>query len=142
MSKTFVRFLKKNRRVGTKKIKASEGLLDFEKGYYIVSPNEINKIAKNGKLKKGSEILFFEGNTSPIPVKKPKDGDADPSSDYLDDMVYVNFLEQTGDPRTERFKDAFKIIRPVFTPAGFVKLLIGLMIIGTLLKNLVGGLFV
>ncbi len=136
MSKTTVHILRKNRRIKKIKIKASVGYLEFEDGFYIVSPEAINRISKNGRMSKGSEMFFFEGNSSAIPFKKSEDEDEqEPSRRYLDDMVYVNFLEQTGAPSTEQFKSVLKLIKPLTTPASFVKILIALLIIGTLARS-------
>ena len=135
MSKTNIHFLRKNRRIKKLKIKASKGYVEFEGGFYIVSPEAINRISKNGIMKKGSEMFFFEGNSSAIPFLKPKKAQADPSRKYLDDMIYVNFLEQTGAPKTERGSNLLKFIKPVFSPANLFKLLLAILIVGTLLRG-------
>lgn len=135
MSKTKVHFLRKNRSIKQIKIKASEGYLEFMGGFYIVSPEAINRISKNGLMAKGSEIFFFEGNSSPIPFKVPKENDTDPSRKYLDDMVYVNFLEQTGAPNPEKFRNAMKWIKPIASPGGMMKLILAVLIIGTLVRS-------
>lgn len=135
MSKTTVHFLRKNRSIKKIKIKASEGYLEFAGGFYIVSPEAINRISKNGLMSKGSEIFFFEGNSSPIPVKAPKETDNDPSRKYLDNMVYVNFLEQTGAPNPEKFRNAMKWIKPVASPGGLMKLILAILFVGTLARS-------
>ena len=135
MSKTTVHFLRKNRSIKKVKIKASEGYLEFMGGFYIVSPEAINRISKNGIMSKGSEIFFFEGNSSPIPFTAQKEDDADPSQEYLNDMVYVNFLEQTGAPNPEKFKNAMKWIKPVASPGGMMKLILFILILGTLARS-------
>lgn len=135
MSKTTVHFLLKNRRVKKVKIKASTGFMEFSGGFYIVSPEGINRISKNEKIGKGSEMFFFEGNPSPIPFKKEAEHKQDASRKYLDDMIYVNFLEQTGAPKPEQFKSALKLIKPLSSPANLVKLLLAIIIIGTLARS-------
>ena len=135
MSKTTIHFLRKNRRITKLKIKASTGYLEFEGGFYIVSPDAINRISKNGIMTKGSEMFFFEGNSSAIPFKKADSNKQDPSRKYLDDMVYVNFLEQTGAPTTEQFKSVLKLIKPIMNPANLFKLLLAILIVGTLLRG-------
>ena len=135
MSKTTVHFLRKNRTIKKLKIKASEGYLEFVGGFYIVSPEAINRISKNGLMSKGSEIFFFEGNSSPIPFTKPDKDDTDPSRKYLDNMVYVNFLEQTGAPNPEKFRNAMKWIKPIASPGGMMKLILAILIIGTLARS-------
>ncbi len=86
-------------------------------------------------MKKGSEIFFFEGNSSAIPFLKPDKKGKDPSRKYLDDMIYVNFLEQTGAPRPEQFRSVLKMIRPIENPANLFKILLGILIVGTLLRG-------
>ena len=135
MSKTTVHFLRKNRTIKKIKIKASEGYLEFAGGFYIVSPEAINRISKNGTMSKGSEIFFFEGNSSPIPVKALDKDDNDPSRKYLDNMVYVNFLEQTGAPNPEKFRNAMKWIKPVASPGGLMKLILAILFVGTLARS-------
>ncbi len=111
--------------------------MEFEGGFYIVSPGAINRVSKNGIMSKGSEIFFFEGNSSPIPFVKPKSGRGiiEPSRKYLDDMIYVNFLEQTGAPSTEKLKSVMKLIQPLTSPATLFKILFVLLIAGTILRN-------
>ncbi len=140
MSKTTVHFLRKNRTIKKVKINASAGYMEFMKGFYVVSPEAINRISKNDKMSKGSEIFFFEGNSSPIPFTEPKENDPDPSSKYLDDMIYVNFLEQTGAPSRESFKSAMRFIKPIFTPGGLMKIVLALLFIGTLARSWITGL--
>ena len=135
MSKTNIHFLRKNRRVKKLKIKASKGYVEFEGGFYIVSPEAINRISKNGVMSKGSEIFFFEGNSSAIPFLKPDKKQLDPSRKYLDDMIYVNFLEQTGAPKTERGTNLLRFIKPVFSPANLFKLMLAILIVGILLRG-------
>lgn len=140
MSKTTVHFLRKNRMIKKVKINAASGYMEFKKGFYVVSPEAINRISKNGIMSKGSEIFFFEGNSSPIPFNKPKEGDPDPSSRYLDDMIYVNFLEQTGAPSPESFKSAMRFIKPIFTPGSLMKIVLAVIILGTLARSWITGL--
>lgn len=135
MSKTTIHFLRKNRRITKLKIKASAGYIEFEKGFYIVSADAINRISKNGIMTKGSEIFFFEGNSSAIPFMKPEKKKVDPSRKYLDDMIYVNFLEQTGAPSPEKFKSVLKMIKPIANPANLFKLLMVVMVLGILLRG-------
>ena len=135
MSKTTIHFLRKNRRITKVKIKASTGYIEFEGGFYIVSADAINRISKNGIMKKGSEMFFFEGNSSAIPFLKPDSKKQDPSRKYLDDMIYVNFLEQTGAPKAEQFKSVLKLIRPIANPANLFKLLMVVMVLGILLRG-------
>ena len=140
MSKTTVHFLRKNRMIKKVKINASTGYMEFKKGFYVVSPDAINRVSKNGIMSKGSEMFFFEGNSSPRPFKKPEKNAPDPSTVYLDTMVYVNFLEQTGAPKPEAMKSAMRFIKPLFTPGSLMKIVLAVIIIGTLARSWITGL--
>lgn len=149
MSKTTVEFLMKNRHIDKKRIKPQAGYMEFHNGIYVVDPNRINRVRIDGKLKKGSEILFFEGNTSPIPLEDPsktkkrnedneEDETQDPSNVFLDKMVYYNFLKQTGDPRADRMGSALRLIKPLTEPATLFKFIFALIIITSIIYGLLG----
>ncbi|MHA2344849.1 MAG: hypothetical protein ACXADW_23620 [Candidatus Hodarchaeales archaeon] len=135
MAKTIVHFLQKNRSIADKKIQASISHMEFKEGYYIVNPEAINRISKNGVLTKGSEMFFFEGNPSPIPIKKPDAKEADSSSKYLDNMIYVNFLEQTGDPRSEKFKSTIDSIKSLSNFQTLFRVIFVVLIVGTIARS-------
>jgi hypothetical protein len=135
MSKTTVHFLRKNRRIKDLKIKASVGFIEFENGFYIISPDHINRVSKNGIMKKGSEIFFFEGNPSAIPFKVRDKKSQEPSRKYLDDMIYVNFLEQTGEPISQKYKGVMNMIRPALSLANLFRILLVALVVGTLLRG-------
>lgn len=94
----------------------------------------------SGKLE-GSEIFFLETNSSPIPLKKPGTGYKDPSSQYLDDFIYINALEQTGDPAIlGRITGLIGALRPLLEPANLFKLLFLGAIAFQLLRSVLAGL--
>ena len=71
----------------------------------------------------GSEIFYQEFNASPVPLKKPEATDKDPSSTYLDDYIYKNALEQTGDPAIIGLvNELAKVIKPFLEPANIFNL--------------------
>ncbi len=144
MAKTRVHFLSKGRALINKKIKASKGQLEFNNGVYILDPRAVNRFSVDGKTKSGSEIFFFEGNPSPVQLEKPKDeaGKIDPSSEYLDNVIYINFLKQTGHPTKNTVRNTLAFLSPLTDPATLFKLIFFMTIIATFLRkqiaNLVG----
>ena len=60
-------------------------------GLYVVDPEAIAPIDEAGKVG-GSEIIWFEGNPNPIGMK----GLSDKSSNFLDEVLIKNTLDQTG----------------------------------------------
>lgn len=103
----------------------------------MVNPDfvQARKIIKTGRLQ-GSEIFYLESNSSPIPLTKPGSNYKDPSSSYLDDFIYKNALEQTGDPAIlGRISGIVQLIRPLLDPANLFKLLFLAAIAYQLLKG-------
>lgn len=87
----------------------------------------------------GSECFYFESNTNPVPLKKPGKNDPDPSTIYLDQFVYKNALEQTGDPAVlGAFSSALQLIKPLLNPANMFKFFFFGLIIYSLVRSLLG----
>ena len=112
----------------------------YRNSTYIIDPTRVqNYKDKDGNLV-GSELIFYEDNPNPINNLEVSE---DLSGKYLDDVVLINFIQQTTD--TEKnwnppdlgfikwFFDTHERI-PLFLMAGFVA--------WTLLKNwiMTGGL--
>ena len=137
MAKTRVHFLSKGRSLIDKKIKASRGQLEFNNGVYILDPRAVNRFSIDGKTKNGSEIFFFEGNPSPVQLEKPKDEpDAiDPSAEYLDKVIYINFLKQTGHPTKNTIRNTLAFLSPLTDPATLFKLIFFITIIAAFLRT-------
>lgn len=115
LKKTKVYFLSKGRQLIDKKIKASLGQIEYHSGIYILDPKAVNRFSHDGKIKRGSEIFFFEGNPSPVPISKPKDDTegTDSSAEYLDTVIYINFLKQTGHPTKNTLKNMLSFSSPL-----------------------------
>lgn len=96
-------------------------------------------LEKNGALQ-GSEIFYSEFNASPVPTKAPVEGDKDPSSSYLNDYIYKNALEQTGDSAIIGLAQGLiAVIKPMLEPANLFKLLFfGAIIYQVILGALTG----
>lgn len=140
MSKTRIYFLTKGRFLVEKKIKASAGQLEYNKGVYILDPKAVNRFSVDGKTKKCSEIFFFEGNPSPVQLSKPKEKDKDSSADYLDNIIYINFLKQTGHPTKNTLKNTLAFLSPLTDPSTVFKLLFFLTLLITFLRSQIGNI--
>ena len=81
-------FLTRSREVQRKKINPKNIEVTFHKGVYLLSPDAINYYSKEEKPR-GTECFFFEGNSSPIPVKGMIQ---DISEKFLNDFIYENAL--------------------------------------------------
>ena len=137
MVKTRVHFLSKGRALIDKKIKASKGQLEFNNGVYILDPRAVNRFSVDGKTKRGAEIFFFEGNPSPVQLEKPKDDSnaVDPSAAYLDNVIYINFLKQTGHPTKNTVRNALAFLSPLTDPTTLFKLIFFITIIAAFLRT-------
>ena len=137
MVKTKVHFLSKGRALIDKKIKASKGQLEFNNGVYILDPRAVNRFSIDGKTKRGAEIFFFEGNPSPVQLEKPKDEEdaIDPSAEYLDNVIYINFLKQTGHPSKNTVRNFLAFLSPLTDPSTLFKLIFFIVIIGAFLRT-------
>jgi len=135
--KTRVHFLSKGRALIDKKIKASKGQLEFNNGVYILDPRAVNRFSIDGKTKRGAEIFFFEGNPSPVQLEKPKDDpdETDPSSAYLDNVIYINFLKQTGHPTKNTVRNFLAFLSPLTDPTTLFKLIFFITIIAAFLRT-------
>lgn len=116
-----------------------EAFLGSNKGLYVMDPTAIQPYTEAG-LVEGSEIIFFESNSSPVPVKPPKPGKkgefTDPSTTYLDNFIYKNALEQTGDPQVlSLLTGIMDMIRPLLAPANFIKLVLVLLIAQAIIRG-------
>lgn len=112
----------------------------IDKGLYVINPQYVQTIKnlKTGHLE-GSEIFFLETNSSPIPLSKPGKTYRDPSSKYLDDFIYINALEQTGDPAIlGRISGVIGALRPMLEPANLFKLIFFGAIAFQLLRSVLG----
>ena len=137
MVKTRVRILSKGRALIDKKIKASKGHLEFNNGVYILDPRAVNRFSVDGKTKRGAEVFFFEGNSSPVQLENPKDDPnaVDPSSAYLDNVIYVNFLKQTGHPTKNTVRNFLAFLSPLTDPTTLFKLIFFITIIAAFLRT-------
>jgi len=119
-----------------------EAFLGPNKGLYVMDPTAIQPYTQAGQVE-GSEIIFFESNSSPVPVKPPKPGKKgeinDPSTTYLDNFIYKNALEQTGDPQVlSLLTGIMGLVRPLLEPANFIKMILVLLIAQAIIRGALG----
>jgi len=83
--------LMKNRKAMFKKINPRHTHIKWKGGLYVVDPECVAPIDEKD-IVTGSEIIWFEGNPSPIGPK----GIKDKSGDFLGEFVVKNTLDQTS----------------------------------------------
>lgn len=106
------------------KINTSTGEAILNKGLYVINQDFIQvRLMEPSNELQGSEIFYSEHNASPVPTRPLEPGFKDPSSRYLDDFIYKNALEQTGDPAVLSMAQGLvNAIRPLLEPANLFKL--------------------
>lgn len=139
-------YLGNDRTYWTKKADPTKGEIMHNQGLYVLNPEFVKTwIEKEGSggeevdYIRGSEIFYFENQASPIPQEKPGEEEADPSSKYLDDFIYINALEQTGDPAIlGALTKVGNFLKPVASPGGFIKLVIYGLIAWAIIRGSLG----
>ena len=82
-----------------KDVDSKRGDYEFRKSVYILDPTRVQNYQNSNGAIEGQQLLFFEDNPNPLtstvdPItKKPKDL----SEEYLEDVVLINFIQQTTD---------------------------------------------
>lgn len=127
-------FLTRSREVHQKKVNPKNNEVGFHKGVYLLSPDAINYYSEEEKPK-GTECFFFEGNSSPIPVKGTIE---DISEKYLNDFIFENALLQTGAIPSERIKAVISWSRDTFTVPNLIKYGLILLIGGSIVRGYLG----
>ena len=130
--------LTRNKKALMKNVNSKQIDYDFRHATYILDPNRVQNYRNIKGDIAGQELIFFEDNPNPVSWE---DEPTDLSDKYLDDVVLVNFIQQTTDTFGKwnmpdfgfgwLSKNASRL--PYFLMVGFV--------IYTLIKNyLAGGL--
>lgn len=123
-----------------------EAFLGKSKGLFVLDPSSIQPWIEKARIK-GSEIIFFESNASPVPVKKPVPAPegglaTDPSSAYLDRFIYLNAVEQTGDPRILGWVSTIgSALKAIVEPGNFIRIFFFLLLTLTIIRGLLSGGF-
>lgn len=87
--------LTRNKKAIIKKVNSKTNDYEFRKAVYILDPTRVQNYTEQGeKSVSGAELIFFEDNPNPVNHEaEPKDL----SASYLDDIVVINFIQQTTD---------------------------------------------
>lgn len=127
-------FLTRSREVHQRKTNPKNNEVAFHKGVYLLSPIAINYYSE-GEKPKGVECFFFEGNSSPIPIKGEIE---DVSKKFLNDFIFANALLQTGAIPSERLKAVISWSRDTFTVPNLIKYGLVALIGGSLIRGWLG----
>ena len=86
--------LTRDKKAIRKRINSKNIDMEFRKATYILDPNRVQNFRdKKGRIE-GQELIFFEDNPNPVSYEeKPEDL----SGAYLDNVVLINFIQQTTD---------------------------------------------
>jgi hypothetical protein len=111
---------------------------DFRDSLYILESTRVqNYTGKKGELE-GTELIFFEDNPNPL---THEESPIDLSETYLDDVVVVNFIQQTTD--TFGWKFGWDILSPIKwiieNPVRIPMILMVLAVLGIVIRNLLEG---
>lgn len=109
--------LLKNREAVFHRANSKKGHFKFGDGIYVISEVEIQNIKRGGKIH-GAEAIYFEGN--PNAIKPKKAGTADASGKYLDEIVILNALKQTGSAPRYDFGSMFAFLAPLKDPVNLM----------------------
>jgi len=86
--------LTRNKKAIIKKVKTKNNDYEFRKAVYILDSKRVQNYTVSGSKISGAQLIFFEDNPNPINhEEKP----VDLSDKYLDDVVVINFIQQTTD---------------------------------------------
>ena len=82
-----------------KEVDSKRGDYEFRKSVYILDPKRVQNYRNSDGEIEGQELLFFEENPNPITsvMEEGKTEPKDLSEEYLEDVVLINFIQQTTD---------------------------------------------
>lgn len=124
--------LLKNREAVRVNASSRKSHFKFQRGVYVITEEDIQNVKIDGKIK-GAEAIYFEGNPNAVGYKKF----ADSSSTYLDEIVIVNALQQTGSGPRFNFGSMFGFLAPLKDPVNLMYILfVGVIVYGILAQAL------
>ena len=124
--------LLKNREAVRINAKSKRNHFKFQGGVYVITEEDIQNVKIDGKIK-GAEAIYFEGNPNAVGYKKF----ADSSSKYLNEIVIVNALQQTGSGPRFNFGSMFGFLAPLKDPVNLMYILfVGVIVYGILAQAL------
>lgn len=77
-----------------KRINSKKVDFEFRKATFILDSNRVQNYKNEAGQIQGAELIFFEDNPNPVSFEEEPE---DLSGDYLDDVVLINFIQQTTD---------------------------------------------
>lgn len=125
--------LLKNREAVYRRASAKKTHIEFQNGVYVITETDIQNSQIHGKIK-GAEAVYFEGNPNAVGFTKHEDK----SGDYLDEIVLLNALKQTGSGPRFNFGSYFGFLAPLKDPVNLMYLLFGLVIAYGLIAGALG----
>lgn len=141
MSKIRVIFLQTNRRALIKQADPKKPFTKFQEGHYIMASEAVANYEVD-KVVQGSEIIFFQGNPSPVSYSSidDKTGDVeDKSGDYMNTYVMENALKQTSLSPKVDLGNLIGYLSWFKSPMNLVYLLMGVSIVYGLVVQLLEG---
>ena len=136
--------LLKNREVVIHSANATRTHFNYKDGIYVISDADIQNVHESGKIRE-AEAIYFEGNPNAVSHTKKKkvevkDANAwvpDSSSVYLNEIVIMNALQQTGAGPRYNFGKVFAFLAPLKDPVTLMYILfIGVILYGILSQAL------
>ncbi|MBA7491395.1 hypothetical protein ES702_01940 [subsurface metagenome] len=112
---------------------AKKNHFKFQNGIYVITETDIQNTEVNGKIK-GAEAIYFEGNPNAVGYEKF----ADSSSKYLDEIVIVNALKQTGSGPRFDFGSWLSYLAPLKDPVNLIYILFAGIIVYGLIAGALG----
>ena len=136
--------LLKSREIVIHKANATKAHFRYKDGIYVINDSDIQNLDEGGKIR-GAEAIYFEGNPNAVRHTKKKkvevtDASAwvpDSSSVYLNEIVIMNALQQTGAGPRYNFGKMFAFLAPLKDPVTLMYILfIGVILYGILSQAL------
>ena len=107
--------LLKNREAVIHNANAKKSHFKYGDGIYVISEANIQNVKVGDKIR-GAEAIYFEGNPNAVGYRVM----SDTSGDYLDDIVIINALKQTGSAPRFDFSNWFSMLAPLKNPTNLI----------------------
>lgn len=122
--------LLKSREAVIIKANARNASFRYGDGLYIITEKDIQNVESRGRIL-GAEAIYFEGNPSAVGYLKHEDN----STIFLDEIVYLNALKQTGSSPKNPFAGILKGLAPLKDPVNLMYILF----VGIIAYGLIAG---
>ena len=129
--------LTRDKKARIRKVDSKRSDYEFMKSVYILDPGRVQNYQDPSGRISGQELLFFEENPNPL---THEDEPTDLSSEYLDDVVIINFIQQTTDTFGKWNMPNFGFLAWFFeTPSRIPFVLMVALIAWTLIQSYITG---